>query len=183
MSGAGHDVALDGDHVVLRAGEVGVVWAQDSRGGVGARGEIPWHVPEDQAHFRRLTSGSVVVMGRATWESLPQRFRPLPGRENVVLSTDSAYDAPGACVVTSLGGALRASAGRPTWVIGGTRVWTEALESAHLAVITYVDTCVEADTVAPQLPEGWVAVSASPAAGWATSSSGLRFRVEAYRRA
>ena len=66
---------------------VGLVWAQARNGVIGADGGLPWHLPEDLALFRRLTMGSTVVMGRRTWESLPDRFRPLPGRTNVVLTS------------------------------------------------------------------------------------------------
>ena len=67
-----------------------MVWAQAHGGVIGADGGLPWHLPEDLALFRRLTMGSTVVMGRRTWESLPERFRPLPGRTNVVLTSDPA---------------------------------------------------------------------------------------------
>ncbi len=78
---------------------LGLVWAQSTSGVIGRDGGIPWHVPEDMAHFKQLTAGCTVVMGRRTWESLPARFRPLPGRRNVVLTRQSGYRAEGAEVV------------------------------------------------------------------------------------
>ncbi|MGI4895085.1 MAG: dihydrofolate reductase, partial [Janthinobacterium lividum] len=88
---------------------IGLVWAQSANGIIGVDGRIPWRIPEDMAHFAALTMGSSVVMGRATWESLPPRFRPLPGRRNLVLSRDPGYVAEGAEVVHDLASA-RASA-------------------------------------------------------------------------
>ncbi len=80
----------------------GLIWAQTPAGVIGLEGALPWRLPEDMAHFREITDGHPVVMGRATWVSLPDRFRPLPGRANVVLSRDPAFVAPGARVVGSL---------------------------------------------------------------------------------
>ena len=87
---------------------VGMVWAQARGGVIGADGGLPWHLPEDLALFRRLTTGSTVVMGRRTWESLPERFRPLPGRANVVLTSDPAWSADGAQRAGSVGDVLAA---------------------------------------------------------------------------
>ena len=78
---------------------VGLIWAQSTSGVIGRDGTIPWSLPEDMAHFKRLTMGHTVVMGRRTWESLPVRFRPLPGRRNVVVSRNPDYLAEGAEVV------------------------------------------------------------------------------------
>src|SRR4051794_41456904 len=96
---------------------VAMVWAQAHGGVIGAEGGLPWHLPEDLALFRRLTMGSPVVMGRRTWESLPERFRPLPGRANVVLTSDPGWSAAGAHRAASVEEVL---AERDSfWVIGG----------------------------------------------------------------
>ena len=79
-----------------------LIWAQSSSGVIGRGNSIPWHVPEDMARFKELTMGHTVIMGRTTWESLPARFRPLPGRRNVVLTRHADYVADGAEVVSSL---------------------------------------------------------------------------------
>src|ERR671932_1265776 len=110
---------------MARSGVLGLVWAQARGGVIGADGRLPWHLPEDLRLFRELTTGSTVVMGRATWESLPERFRPLPGRRNVVLSRRAGYEAAGADVRTSLPEAL-ADAGGPVWIIGGAEVYAQA---------------------------------------------------------
>jgi dihydrofolate reductase len=77
-------------------GSVNLIWAQARGGVIGAAGRLPWHLPEDLKLFREATAGSTVVMGRHTWESLPERFRPLPGRTNVVLTSDPGWSAEGA---------------------------------------------------------------------------------------
>ncbi len=87
---------------------LGLVWAQSVDGVIGVDGALPWHLPEDMAHFREVTAGALVVMGRATWASLPQRFRPLPGRVNVVLSRAPGLELAGATVVRSVAEALDA---------------------------------------------------------------------------
>src|SRR5205823_6188330 len=71
---------------------IGLIWAQSANGVIGRDGVLPWHLPEDQQRFRRLTGGATVLMGRRTWESLPPRFRPLPGRRNLVLSRTPRQD-------------------------------------------------------------------------------------------
>ena len=171
--------------------ELGLIWAQSAGGVIGASGTLPWHLPEDLAHFRRTTAGSPVIMGRATWESLPERFRPLPGRVNIVLSRDRGYAAPGAHVVADLTAALEAAAAVPgverAWVIGGAQVYAGAIDRADLLVVTYVDTEVEGDAFAPPVGHGWTAVTDQPerdelAATDELSTTGLRYRFVTYRR-
>ena len=95
---------------------VGLIWAQSPSGVIGRAGGIPWRLPEDQARFKELTLGQTVVMGRLTWESLPDKVRPLPGRRNVVVTRQAGYMAEGATVVGSVDDALTDD---QTWVIGG----------------------------------------------------------------
>lgn len=151
-----------------------MVWAQSRDRVIGSNGALPWHLPEDMRRFRELTSGDTVVMGRLTWESLPERFRPLPGRRNIVLSRDPSYDAAGAEVLPSLTAALEAVP--DAWVIGGAAVYREALPHAALVCITDVDVSVEGDVFAPELGSEWRETLRHPTDGWHTSSSGLRFR-------
>jgi dihydrofolate reductase len=159
----------------VKVGVVGLVWAQAANGVIGADGSLPWHLPEDLARFKALTLGSTVVMGRATWESLPASVRPLPGRHNVVLTRRPGWQAPGAEVCGSLAAALD----RPgdVWVVGGASVYAEALPHADLVVVTELADAVEGDTFAPVLGSGWRVRDCDPADGWATSRTGLRYRV------
>ena len=122
-----------------------------ARGGViGREGGIPWHLPEDLARFKELTTGHVVVMGRRTWDSLPQRFRPLPGRRNIVVTRDRGWSAAGAERAGSLEEALAAAAGEAhVFVIGGGAIYAQALPLADDLVLTEVDLDVAGDTFFP----------------------------------
>ena len=81
---------------------VALIWGQASNGVIGADGTMPWDLPEDLARFRELTMGSAVIMGRRTWDTIPPRFRPLPGRRNIVVTRDPAWSADGAAVAHSI---------------------------------------------------------------------------------
>jgi dihydrofolate reductase len=160
-----------------------LVWAQTPAGVIGADGGIPWHVPEDQARFRLLTTGHPVLMGRATWDSLPARFRPLPGRQNVVLTRTPGWSAPGATVVTSVPDAERVVAGRDAWVIGGGQVYAALLGRADRLEVTEVDVDVPGDALAPPVDAAdWELAAVDPAEGWHTSRTGVRYRYLTHRR-
>lgn len=169
---------------------IGMIWAQTPRGVIGASGAMPWRVPEDMAHFRAVTSGHPVIMGRRTWLSFPAKFRPLPDRTNIVLTSDSAWaDTPkatGAEAVASLAEALDQAKDSPgaaeIWIIGGGQVYAQALELAQLAVITVIDSNAEGDTYAPELGADWTFERADPASGWHRSSQGERYRFTWWRR-
>ena len=156
-----------------------LIWAQSPSGVIGRDGGIPWRVPEDLARFKELTIGHPVVMGRRTWESLPARMRPLPGRPNIVLTRNGDYQADGAEVVTTIEQAL--SVPRP-WVIGGAEVYHLALPSATRCEVTEVEIDLrleDEDALAPMLDESWVGTSTP----WRDSASGLRYRYLSYLRA
>jgi dihydrofolate reductase len=163
--------------------EVGLVWAQSTSGIIGRGGDIPWRVPEDLTRFKQVTIGHTVVMGRRTWESLPARVRPLPGRRNVVLSHRRDFVADGAQVVTSLDAALSESDREPeTWVIGGEQVYLLALPLATRCEVTEVEIDLvrdDEDALAPVLDESWLGETGR----WQVSSTGLRYRLHSYRRA
>ena len=163
---------------------IGMVWAQSSDRYIGVAGGLPWRLPEDMARFRTLTQGSPVVMGRATWDSLPERFRPLPGRDNVVLSRRAGDgELPGARVARDTEGALALAAGASrVWVIGGAQVYEAFMPLAHRLEITQVDTVVAGDTRAPVIGSGWTLARRDPDEGWLTSSAGLRYRFLTFER-
>ena len=100
-----------------------LIAALASNRAIGKDNELLWHLPEDMRHFRETTRGKPVIMGRKTWESLPESFRPLPGRHNIVVSRDPAYPASGATLAGSLADALRQAAAKSNaeevFVIGG----------------------------------------------------------------
>jgi dihydrofolate reductase len=158
-----------------------MIWAQARNGVIGAGGGLPWHLPEDLRLFRARTTGSTVVMGRRTWESLPEQFRPLPGRTNVVLTSDPAWSAAGARRAGSVDEVLAEH--DSLWVIGGGAVYTAFLPWAARLVVTDVDVTVDGDTWAPQIGPGWRLVTRTPDEGWQLSpSSGLRYAVSEYAR-
>ena len=122
-----------------------------ARGGViGRDNAIPWRIPEDAQHFRTLTMGHPVVMGRRTWDSLPDRFRPLPGRRNVVVTRNRAWHADGAERAGSLADALRLLDSAPqVFVVGGAELYADALSLADELLLTEIDAEVEGDTFFP----------------------------------
>ena len=160
---------------------IGLVWAQANNGVIGADGGMPWHVPEDLAHFRAVTGSGDVVMGRKTWEALPPRFRPLPGRRNIVVTRSAEWAAEGAETASSLDDALARVEGDIAWVIGGGQLYAEAIARADVIELTQLDLDVDGDTRAPAVV-GWRRTDADPAEGWHVSRSGIRYRFETYDR-
>jgi dihydrofolate reductase len=157
---------------------LGMIWAQSSSGVIGRGNGIPWRVPEDMARFKEITMGHTVIMGRLTWESLPAKFRPLPGRRNVVVTRQADYTADGAEVVTALEDAPLDNA----WVIGGSQIYGLAMPLATRCEVTEIDIDVrreDDDALAPLLDESWAGTEGH----WQDSSSGLRYRFYSYKRA
>ncbi|WP_348788036.1 dihydrofolate reductase [Leifsonia sp. NPDC080035] len=157
---------------------IALIWAEAHDRVIGAGGVMPWHLPEDLRHFRELTDGDPVVMGRRTWESLPERFRPLPGRENVVVSRRPDFVAPGARVVHSLDDALTGVGDGTVWVIGGAELYRQTLPVADRVEVTEIDLDVDGDTAAPELGDEW-----TPHPGpWQDAANGMRYRFVRYLR-
>lgn len=132
---------------------------------IGCSGKIPWHLPSDLARFRKITLGGAVIMGRKTWESLPDMARPLTGRENIVVTRRSTLNVPsGVVIARSLAEALSTATNERIFIIGGGTLYAEAIEkgvvSEVLMTTVYVD--VSGDTYFPLLPphEWWEVVSA-----------------------
>jgi dihydrofolate reductase len=142
---------------------LGVIWAQTSTGVIGKDGGMPWRLPEDMRHFTRLTTGHPVIMGRKTWESFPDKYRPLPGRTNIVITRQEGWGATpvaeGAIAVKSLDDALLESQFAPghemVWIIGGGNIYAQSMDLANVAVITTIDASTEGDTFAPDLGYDW----------------------------
>ena len=120
---------------------------------IGKDNTLIWNIPADMAHFKALTGGQTVIMGRKTWESLPPRFRPLPGRRNIVISRQADYAAPGAELADSLDAALQLAASAETaFVIGGEQIYRQAMTVADRLEITEVDLQPEGDAWFPEIP-------------------------------
>ncbi|HKQ27446.1 MAG TPA: dihydrofolate reductase [Burkholderiales bacterium] len=124
-----------------------LVAAVAANGIIGAKGELPWRLPEDLKHFKRITMGHPIIMGRRTWESLKGA---LPGRDNIVVTRRAGYEAPGAAVANSLEAALALCMGEPlVFVIGGSQLFAESLPIAAGLVMTEIHKDFEGDTRFP----------------------------------
>lgn len=188
---------------------LGMIWAEARGGAIGRDGTMPWHLPEDLAHFKTTTWGAPVIMGRRTWASLPERFRPLPGRENVVVTRATGFETPGATAVTSLDAAIERTSGsvredyeahltrlaedpgttcqdpgawpaRAAWIMGGGQLYRAAMSLADELVVTRIELDVpDADTFAPEIGPEWRL--ADPGTPL-VSQTGLGYRFERWLR-
>jgi dihydrofolate reductase len=139
---------------------------------------MPWHLPEDLAHFKRVTLGQPVIMGRKTWDSLPARFRPLPGRLNIVVTRQLDWQAEGALRANSIEDAMRLCGDVPDgWIMGGAEIYRQAEPLACTAVVTEIDADFEGDAFAPELGAQWQEVQRESH----TSASGLGFAFVTYQ--
>jgi len=155
-----------------------LVAAVSLNGVIGARGRLPWHLPEDLQHFKKLTLGHPVIMGRRTWESLG---KPLPGRANIVISRKAGFEAPGASVAATLEAAVALCAGEPVaFVIGGAEIYAAAIPLADGIVLTEIHRDYDGDTLFPDWDRNAWRVAQKEAH---TSSTGVRFDFVRYERA
>jgi dihydrofolate reductase len=154
-----------------------LVAAVAANGIIGANGKLPWHIPEELKHFKKLTLGHPVIMGRRTWESLKG---PLPQRENIVVTRRPGYEAPGAAVATSLDAALALCIGEPlAFVIGGTQLFEQALPIAAGMVLTEIERDYEGDTRFPDWDRAqWKETQRESH----TAASGVRFDLVLYEK-
>ena len=128
--------------------KVYLVAAVAANGVIGREGGLPWHLPEDLQHFKRLTLGHPLIMGRRTWESLG---KPLPGRDNIVVTRRPGYEAPGAALANSLEAALALCAGEPVvFVIGGRDLFAESLSIAAALILTEIHRDFPGDVRCPE---------------------------------
>ncbi len=155
-----------------------LVAAVAANGIIGANGKLPWHLPEDLKHFKALTLGHPVIMGRKTWESLG---KALPGRENIVVTRAPAYEARGASVASSLAAALALCAGEAlVFVIGGGELYAEALRLADGLVLTEIQRDYAGDARFPDYDRAaWRETQRIPQTG----ADGLRFDFVLYEKA
>jgi dihydrofolate reductase len=150
-----------------------LVFARSTSGVIGVDGGLPWHLPEDLAHFKRTTLGCPVIMGRKTWDSLPPKFRPLPGRTNVVVTRQADWEGTGALRADSLQQAMaQCGEAAHVWVIGGAQLYALALPLASTAVVTEIETDVAGDAFAPSFGPDWQETAREEH----RAANGLRYR-------
>ncbi len=155
---------------------IGAIWAQSTDGVIGDGTTMPWHIPADLKHFRDVTIGQPVIMGRRTWESLPRKFRPLPGRENFVLSSREPGDwSEGATVVHEIP--------EEGWIMGGGEVYADTVRHVDVLEITVIDATFseilgETAVYAPAIPEVFTLTDESE---WQQSPI-YRFKFQRYVR-
>jgi dihydrofolate reductase len=161
-----------------QAPRIYLVAAVASNGIIGANGALPWRLPEDLKHFKRVTLGHPVIMGRRTWESLKG---PLPGRDNIVVTRTAGYEAPGAAVASSLEAALALCLGeRVAFVIGGSRLFAESLPFAAGLVMTEIYRDFDGDTWFPPYDRSrWKETQREPHA----TAEGMKFDFVLYEPA
>ena len=156
---------------------INLIFARAANGVIGKDNTMPWHLPEDLAHFKSLTQGCPVVMGRKTWDSLPPRFRPLPGRINIVVTRQSDWQAEGSLRAAGLQEALLlCSNASDIWVIGGADIYRQAEPLAARAEVTEIAQNFEGDAFAPMLGAAWQETARSTQ----QAASGLVFSFVTY---
>ena len=152
---------------------LGLIWAQAHNGVIGRDGDMPWYVPEDLAHFKELTRGNPVIMGRRTWQSL--QVQPLPGRLNIVISRGDLELPAGVELAHSIDEALAiadASGAELVWGIGGATLYNALIAHADRIELTELDLAVEGDTVAPEIGEEFARTEGD----WQQSREGASYR-------
>lgn len=129
---------------------ISFIWAQDKNGVIGLDNDMPWHLPEDLRYFKKTTLGYPIVMGRKTFESFGGR--PLPKRENVVLTTDAAFEVNGVTVVHSVDEVVERTKREDLFVIGGANVFKQFIGEANRLYVTKIEAEFEGDTVIDFIP-------------------------------
>ena len=159
--------------------KINMIYARSANGVIGKGGVMPWHLPEDLAHFKRLTQGWPIIMGRKTWDSLPARYRPLPGRTNIVITRQTDWKNAGAQSVASLDNALDVCENlSEVWIIGGAQIYAQAEPLAQRIEVTEIAQDFAGDALAPTLGAGWLETARDNH----VSSSGLKFSFVTYNK-
>lgn len=160
--------------------DIALIAAVARNGAIGLGNDLIFREAADQRHFRDTTMGHAVVMGRKTWDSLPPRFRPLPGRQNIVVSRNPSFQAPGAQVAHDLDQALEQAQGaQRVFVVGGAQLYQLALPQAQWLVLTEVEADLDGDTFFP----AWDRSQFQAIAGdTAVTAAGVHYRFVTYRR-
>lgn len=167
---------------------LGSVWAQTPAGVIASGGELPWDVPEDFAHFRATVKGHPIIVGRATWDSMPPAWRRNRTATSVVITRGELDPEPGVAVARSMAHAVDLLAAEPDperWIIGGGQIYALGMAVADLLVVSEIDVPEPAGelTLAPSIDaDTWREDTPADVAGWRTSTTGTRWRIRHYRR-
>ena len=146
---------------------ISLIVAKSKNNVIGDKGKIPWHIPNDLKRFKKITTGNVVIMGRKTFESLPEEYRPLPNRVNIILSKDKSYKTNCCMVFNNLKKAIRkAGSNKEIFIIGGGEIYKESLKYADKVYKTAVDGDFEGDTYFPKLNKNWKEVNREEKEGY-----------------
>lgn len=124
---------------------------------IGKDNQLLWNIPEDMKHFKDLTTGQVVLMGRKTWESIPEKFRPLPNRTNIIITRDESYQVPaGVEVYSSIDKAIANHKDESIFIIGGAQIYQQTIDMADKLCITHVNQDCDGDAFFPKInPNVW----------------------------
>jgi dihydrofolate reductase len=137
-----------------------IVVAIDAQRGIGINNTLPWHLPEDLAHFKRTTTGHPIIMGRKTFDSIG---RPLPNRRNIVVTRNQDWRHDGVEAVTSLAAAIALVHDVSSCIIGGAQIFNEALPLTDQLVVTEIAKAFDCDTFFPAIdPAQWTEVAREP---------------------
>jgi dihydrofolate reductase len=165
----------------MNSPRIALIAAVARNGAIGRNNQLLWHEPADQRHFRATTQGHAVLMGRKTWDSLPERFRPLPNRRNLVVSRQAGLQLPGAEVFDSVQAALQALQGTDrVFVMGGGELYAQALPLAAELVLTEIDADLDGDVFFPAFDRSQWLADAGPVA---QAGDGSHYRFVRYTRA
>lgn len=130
-----------------------LVVAVDANNGIGINNQLPWHLPEDLAHFKRTTSGHPIIMGRKTFDSIG---RPLPNRRNIVITRNPDWQHDGVETVTSIAASKALVGDAPAFIIGGGQIFADTLTEANRLIVTHIDKVFDCDAFFPAIdPAQW----------------------------
>jgi len=156
-----------------------MIFARAANGVIGRDNTIPWRLPEDMARLKRLTTGWPVIMGRKTWDSLPAKFRPLPGRANIVITRQPDWKDQGAETATSLADALaQCASSAEVWILGGAQIYAQAMPLADRIEVTEIAENIEGDAYAPPLGAEWRETAREDH----VSATGMKFSFITYQK-
>lgn len=158
-----------------------IIVAASSNLVIGKENDLPWNLPTDMKHFKTITTGHTVLMGRKCWESIPAKYRPLPNRKNIVLTRNKDYVAEGATVVHNLQDILKKykDSNEELFVIGGAEIYDESFEMADHMFFTHIFNEVEGDVILKKLNfNDWELAEIDDL----VEENGLKFRIEFYQK-